>query len=417
MKNKYVILGGGIAGIGAQYRLGKEASIYEARDSVGGLCDSFNINSFTFDNAVHLSFAKDDVVRGVFDKTQYHAHAPESMNWCWGNWVRHPVQNNSIHLPIDERIRIIKSFCYRNTDTDVKNYKEWLEYQYGEYFATKYPGCYTRKYWCCDADKLSTKWIVGRMYQPSLDEVLEGAMKTETPNTYYTKEMRYPLKGGYKAFFDHIVDYENVHTGYKAVSIDPISKTVEFENGQTVEYENLISTLPLNQITDIIKGCPENVRSASKHLKATSICLVSVGFKRKVSIPSIWFYMYDEKMPAARAYSPSLKAESNAPKGKSSLQFEIYYTDDKPLPMTAEEIKETVIGNIVEMGIANKEDIEFVDVRYVPYANVIFYHGMEEKRQMVIDYIESLGIQTVGRFGRWEYLWSDQSFLSGYNVK
>ena len=58
MKNKYVILGGGIAGIGAQYRLGKEANIYEARDRVGGLCDSFNINGFTFDNAVHLSFAK-----------------------------------------------------------------------------------------------------------------------------------------------------------------------------------------------------------------------------------------------------------------------------------------------------------------------------------------------------------------------
>jgi hypothetical protein len=31
------------------------------------------------------------------------------------------------------------------------------------------------------------------MYQPSIDEVLFGAMTSQTPNTYYVKEMRYPV--------------------------------------------------------------------------------------------------------------------------------------------------------------------------------------------------------------------------------
>ena len=65
------------------------------------------------------------------------------------------------------------------------------------------------------------------------------------------------------------------------------------------------------------------------------------------------------------------------------------------------------------MNVFNKEYVVVKDCRVLEYGNVIFYHGMEDDRKIILDYLENLNIKTVGRFGKWEYLWSDQSLMSG----
>lgn len=414
-QNNIVILGAGIAGIGAGYKFGKSATLYEKRKRYGGLCDNFTVGGFRFDYAVHLSFATESIVRSVFDQTSYKVHRPEAMNYCDGYWVKHPVQNNSFNLPIEERIKIIKSFINRKSNSQVLNYEEWLNFQYGEYFSEEYPGRYTRKYWCCEAADLTTEWINNRMYQPSIDEVLYGAMTDQTPNTYYVKEMRYPEKGGYRAFFEHIANQMDIRLSHEAIEIDCDEKLVRFDNGTVSSYDTLISSLPLPEITRIINDTPPKVREAASRLYATSIALVSVGFKSDIKFPSLWFYVYDEDIPFARAYSPSMKSCDNAPNGKSSLQFEIYYTEKNPIGLTDKQLKSKVIESLDKLKIAKKEDIEVIDTRHVKYGNVVFYHGMEDDREIVLEFLKSKNIKSIGRFGEWDYLWSNQSFMSGYN--
>lgn len=416
MQNNTVILGAGIAGIGAGYKLGEKATIYEKRDRYGGLCDNFIVDGFRFDYSVHLSFATEEVVRSVFDQIPYIVHKPEAMNYCDGYWVKHPVQNNSYNLSIEERIEVIKSFVNRNNNSEVLNYKEWLDFQYGEYFSEKYPSRYTRKYWCCEAADLTTEWINNRMYQPSIDEVLYGAMTDETPNTYYVKEMRYPEKGGYRAFFEHIAEQMDIRLSHEAIEVDCDEKLVKFNNGTVASYDTLISSLPLPEIIKLIKDVPKYVTESAERLYATSILLVSIGFKTNVKFPSLWFYVYDEDIPFARVYSPSMKSNNNVPRGKSSLQFEIYYTNKNPIELTDKQLTNKVLESISRMGIAKEDDVEVIDTRHVKYGNVVFYQGMEKDRKLVRDYLYGLGIKSIGRFGEWDYLWSNQSFLSGYLV-
>ena len=89
-----MILGGGIAGLAAASRLrehGIHASVYEAGKRPGGLLDSFTLNttegSWTFDNAVHLSFASEPEVRSVFDRTPYLNHEARSLNRDGRYWL------------------------------------------------------------------------------------------------------------------------------------------------------------------------------------------------------------------------------------------------------------------------------------------------------------------------------------------
>lgn len=413
--NNFVILGAGIAGIGAAYKLGNSAVIYEKRKRYGGLLDNFSVNGFRFDHAVHLSFANEKIVRSVFDKTPFHVHKPSAMNYSDGYWSKHPIQNNTYNLPVEEKTRIIKSFINRPEKSNISNYQEWLNFNYGKYFSKKYPARYTRKYWLCEPEDLTTEWVNKRMYQPSIDEVIEGALTDQTPNTFYAKEMRYPKKGGYRAFFEHIADKMDIRLSHKVSEIDLDEKLIRFQNGYVTSYKTLISSIPLPEIVKLIKKVPLNIQNYASKLIASSIALVSVGFRNKIRFPSLWFYIYDEDIPFARAYSPSMKSSDNVPLGKSSLQFEIYYTDKKPLKLTDNQLKIKVIESFKKMEIAQESDIEIIDVRHVKYGNVIFYHGMENDRKNVRDYLTNNGVISIGRFGEWDYLWSNQSFMSGYN--
>lgn len=109
---KKVILGAGIAGLGAWYA-DNTAEIYEASGQAGGLCRGFEVNGFCFDPAVHLSFAKDKVVRDVFDSVDQYYHHPFPYSWYKETWLRHPAQNNLFSFPTQFKIDAVKGFVER----------------------------------------------------------------------------------------------------------------------------------------------------------------------------------------------------------------------------------------------------------------------------------------------------------------
>jgi protoporphyrinogen oxidase len=166
-------------------------------------------------------------------------------------------------------------------------------------------------------------------------------------------------------------------------------------------------------LAKLIVDTPDLVLEAGRQLKATSIDLVSVAFNKPL-VKDLWFYIYDEDILASRAYSPSIKSPENAPTGCSSLQFEIY-SKGKDSKFDAETLKINTLYALKKMNIANKNDIVFMDHRFLEFGNVIFDQGMEVYRNRVLEWISDSGIASCGRFGEWDYLWSNQSFLSGYN--
>lgn len=410
-----VVLGAGITGLGAAYqarRAGKAATIFEARSAAGGLLDNFIIDGFRFDRAVHLSFATEPEVREVFDKTPYITHAPEALSWDAGQWLRHPVQNNMSPLSAAEKIELIAGLV-NSPQGEVTNYEDWLLHQYGEPIAQRWPLPYTEKYWTVPASALGTDWIGQRVRRADIREVLQGAFTTEKPNHFYAKEMRYPEKGGYRSFIEPLIAESDIRCDMKVTSIDARAKIVGFEDGTEIAYGNLVSTLPLPRVAEFMADAPDEIKEAAATLFATVVDLVSVGFRRPKVSPALWFYIYDRDIAAARAYSPDWKSPNNVPEGCSSLQFEIYSSMKNPQRMTAAEMKANTIEGLKKMGLADESDIIVLDHRQLPYGNVVFDLGMEERRDQVRGWIESQGIRSAGRFGEWNYLWSNQSLMSG----
>lgn len=416
-----LILGAGISGLGAAYALhkvGKSALVVEKDSTYGGLCGNIEMDGFRFDKFVHFTFSQNEEVNTIFKTAcgELIKHSPNPYNIYKRKWIKHPAQNNLFPLSEDEKAAVISDFRARpvlDSSNVPANYEEWLRWQFGNYFAEHFPMIYTKKYWMKEAKELRTEWVGNRVYQPSLDEVVFGCQTSETPITYYAKEMRYPYKGGYKALLRSMADVALIEYGMCVIEICPTEKKVVFANGREISYSSLYSSLPLPLVISCIKNVPDKVKEAANQLECTSGYHISVALKTKNIPPYLWWYIYDEDILTARVYSPSLKSADNAPEGCSSLQMEVYCNENE---YTEQQLLDGTIGKLVALGIINQDDILFKHIGFEKYANVIFTEPIYRARKIVRDWLEEQEIKTIGRFGEWDYFWSDQSLLSGLKI-
>ena len=65
------------------------------------------------------------------------------------------------------------------------------------------------------------------------------------------------------------------------------------------------------------------------------------------------------------------------------------------------------------MGVFEQNDLVVKDIRFEKYANIIFDKNIYTNRQIVLDYLKEIGIESIGRFGRWEYMWTHQAYEDG----
>ena len=414
---KILILGAGISGLSAAYHLkinnDVRSLVLEKRSSYGGLLDNFIIDGFTFDNFIHLSFTKDEYVKKLFsESTEFLLHNPQPYNYYRGRWIKHPVQNNLHALPIMMRLRIIKGFFLRRRNKDLKNYEDFLQASYGKYFSSLFPLQYTRKYWLSEPRDLGVDWVGPRMYRPAFKEVLRGAFNANTKDVYYSGEMRYPIQGGFKSFLSKMVENLEINYDSNVIKIDPYNKVLTLEGGMTYQYERLISSIPLPEYLELIDDIPSDVKVALQNLKWTSAAIISMGFNREDIAKHLWFYIYDEEIMASRIHSPSLKSKNNAPLGCSSLQSEIYFSFND-FEIEPQKLMEREISNYISAGFFEADDIILKDIKTIKYANVIFDHEIYINRKAVRQWLLKFGIETIGRFGEWDYFWTDQSLLSG----
>ena len=76
-------------------------------------------------------------------------------------------------------------------------------------------------------------------------------------------------------------------------------------------------------------------------------------------------------------------------------------------------VRDNTIENLVKIGVFEKKDLKFVNIKFLKYANVICDKNYSRNRNLILDYFKKYEVDFVGRFGRWAYLWSDDCFLLG----
>lgn len=419
-----VVLGSGMAGFGAAYRLHAEGvtpMMYDKNDYHGGHTASFrNETGFLFDVGPHISFTKDPRIQNLFAESVEQAYETVQINlnnYWRGHWPLHPVQLHLHGLPEDTIVKVISDFVqqHQKPEMPVKNYADWLISSFGNTFAETFPMQYTRKYHTTTADNMSTDWLGPRIYRPNLEEVLRGAVSPSAPHVHYITHFRYPSAGGFVNYLRKFVPLGNLQLNHELVSIDPGAREIRFSNGHVTGYDGLVSSVPLPDLIRMIQGAPPDVVDASRLLACTTCVLVNVGVDRADLSDAHMTYFYDEDICFTRLGFPHMLSARNAPPGTGSIQAEVYFSDKyKPLAGSPEDWIEPVIRDLRRCGLLREGDrVLCSKAMLLRYANVIFDLDRAAALATVHGYLDELGIAYCGRYGDWGYMWTDESFKSG----
>jgi protoporphyrinogen oxidase len=419
-----LILGTGMAALGAASRLEAEdraAILYDANLFPGGHTATFDAGQgFLFDDGPHVSFTKHERIRdllaanvdGAFEEVRARIN-----NYWHGSWIPHPVQMNLHGLPTDLVVDIIRDFVavHSSDQPEIGDYEAWLRAAYGNTFAETFPMVYGHKYHTTTMDRLTTDWLGPRMYRPSLDEVLRGALAPTNADVHYVTSFRYPTNGGFQAYLHPLLERLDVRLGRRVCAIDTKARVVGFADGATAAYARLVSSIPLPDLVPMISGAPPGVLAAAARLSFSSAIMVNLGVAREDVSDAHISYVYDEDIIFPRLNFPHLLSPNNVPPGTSSIQAELYFSDRyRPLTVTPETLIDDVVRDLQRIGILRENDrLPVQEARFVRYANVIYDHERAAAVAMIHDYLAEVGIARCGRYGDWDHAWTDESFISG----
>lgn len=424
---KIRILGTGMAGFGAAYRLRQagikgDCRMYDKNSYIGGHTASFETNDgFIFDDGPHISFTDDKRLQDLLAKNidqEYETLKATVNNYWQGHWIKHPAQCNLHGLPTDLIAEVVDDFVEAKykSNGDIRNYKEWLYAKFGETFAETFPMVYGKKYHTVDAENMDIDWLGPRLYQPDLQEVLKGALEHSTPDVHYVDKFRYPTNHGFVHYLHKFTELADIQLNYNVTGINAQNKLIHFENGKIVEYDEIISSIPLPElVTGIIDDVPDDVVEAGEKLACTSCIIVNIGLDRNDFTDAVWSYFYDPDIIFTRLSFPHQMSPNNVPPGGGSIQAEIYFSDKyRPVDRKPEDCIEPVISDLKRCGLINKKDtILHTSTLFIKYANVIFDLDRQEALKKVHGYLDDIGINYCGRYGDWGYQWTDQAFKSG----
>jgi len=420
-----VILGGGVAGLSAAYharKAGLDYALYEKNQTVGGLCRTERRNGFSFDYSGHLLHLKQPcfrkLVRDLLGENLL-VLKRKAFIYSHGVFTPYPFQANLFGLPpevIKEcLLGFIKAF-YESEDLPTfayPNFREWILAKLGEGIGKHFMFPYNEKVWTVPTEKLTCEWLSDYVPRPSLEDVLNGSFGDQNREFGYNAEFWYPREGGIQVLCDALAErVPGIRLGERAIAVDAEKKTVTFESGRKVAYHRLISSIPVKFLVEkLIQSPPRAVRQAAAKLKHNSVLVVNLGVRGEAA-DMHWIYIPEKKYTAYRIGAYSRFSGSMAPPGMSSYYMEIAYRQEWDVDKTA-LVKKAVDEMMIMDLFSGKEDIVTQEVMDIPCAYVVYDKEYASNRKIILDYLASRGIYSIGRYGSWEYSGMEEAMHQG----
>jgi protoporphyrinogen oxidase len=392
MKNKLGIIGAGISGlsVGRLLKDDYDITILEKNDICGGIARTKTINGKTFHlTGGHCFNSKyqevlDFVFKEVMPKEDWNL-IPRKANII--------LKNLDLNYPIEFSIKdiyskdpelaknIIKDFI-QSDESECDNLHDWFINNFGKTLADIYFIPYNEKIWKMDSKKMSPLWIEGKIPQPDKDSFINGLMSNETdkmPHRYF----HYPKSNNQNTFIDSLESKikDNIKYNLGVESIEKINN--KWVVNKKYEFDELISTVPLNSLKNIIFSDNSEIFQEFNKLKYNKV--------------STLFWENDGNVKQTWTYTPDA----------DSIFHRHIHIGNFMVPSQNTTITEA-IGEYTkeEMIIAGKKFNYLkkpLDHHVSNHAYVVYDKNYSKSRTAILNYLKKIGLHTLGRFGEWEY--------------
>lgn len=420
-----VIVGAGLAGLSTAYHLeGRLYCLFEKEQEAGGLCRSYHLDGFTFDLTGHLLHFRRAEIKALVEGLlagRLQRHHRRSFIYSHGTYTEYPFQVNTYGLPPEVVRECLLGFIATLTNhaaprTD-PSFRAWILDNLGEGFARHFMVPFNEKLWQVPLDELTADWVSWLVPKPDIKDVINGALGIKDKAFGYNPSFLYPSQGGIavlpQAFLPGLKD---LTYGCELVEVETGRRRATFHCGdqgtRTVEYERLVSTIPVPELVRRCPDLPRDIREAAAGLRFVSVYNVNLGVARERITDMHWIYFPEPEYPFYRAGFPMNFCPSSGRPGCSSLYVEISHQPARAL--SPAEVVRIVREGLERAGIFRRADkIVVADVRDIRYAYVLFDRHRARVLPGILSELERRGIHSIGRYGRWEHTSMEDAISQG----
>jgi UDP-galactopyranose mutase len=246
--------------------------------------------------------------------------------------------------------------------------------------------------------------------------MIEGALSPVPKPMGPNARFGYPLTGGFQALMEGFLPHlrGELRTSTRVTRVSPLRHTATLDDGTTVRYEYLISTMPLPRLVALAGDeVPADVKEAAGALRHVSVRCVNIGLGRPDITDKHWIY-YPEETVFHRIFVQGNASPHCNPPGGFGFTCEITYSPSKPLPCEGDDLIRRCIDDAISVGFIRADDpIWAANQVDLPVAYVVYDHGRAENVERIRAWLETHDIILAGRYSEWEYYNSDHAFIAG----
>jgi protoporphyrinogen oxidase len=346
----------------------------------------------------------------------HHGEARSVRNYWNGHWTGYPIQNNLRHLPSEQRVRALTDLVAAatiGTDAPPSTYREWCLSNYGTYLTDEFYEVFTAKYWRRHTTELATDWLTGRLIPSDLENIIRGAITDEVRDESKFAAFQYPMSGGFFGFFRPMYDDLDIHFERRVTEVDLEQSMLHFAAGNAEGFDTLVSSIPLPDLITAIKDVPGTIRTLADRLRHTKMRCINIVVDVPELTDSPWCYIYDHDIEAARVSFPGNLAPGSLPRGTSAIQAEVFRAADEDWNDVDGLTEQTVNDMANLFGFDPNREVRSAGCTEVPHAYVVADHDRATAVAGIVEWLRSQGVYSMGLYGTWKYLWSDDAYRSG----
>ena len=418
-----LIIGAGLAGLSTAYHLSdRPYRVVEKEKEAGGLCRSYRMDGFTFDVTGHLLHFRQPAIRELVERLlagQLEQHSRRSYIYSYKTYTEYPYQVNTHGLPPEVVRECLMGFIATLTappstlKPEERSFKQWILESLGEGFAKHFMVPFNEKLWQVSLEELTSDWVSWLVPKPELKDVINGALGIKDKAFGYNPSFLYPRQGGIGALPNaFLAGVKDIVYGSELMEVDTARRRAVFRDGRTEQYETLVSTMPVPELVRRCPDLPAAIREAAAGLRCASVYNINLGVARDKVSDKHWIYFPEREYPFYRAGFPMNFSPALGRPGCSSLYVEVSHQSDAVTP-PAELIKQVRTG-LERAGIFRPDDeIVVADVKDIRYAYVLFDKHRARTLPAILAELESRGIHSIGRYGRWEHTSMEDAIAQG----
>lgn len=440
-KFKTVIIGAGVTGLALGNNLLKDSGdekksseksnknsvlILEKNDFVGGICSSFETNGFTIDFGPHKLFS---LLPGVMDEFKeingQDNLVVKKINSLFflGKKFQFPIKPlemvknispKTISAGIGISLSMIKSqVVYNLFGKSDLSFEDYLIKGFGKKaYQILFEG-YAQKVWA-DPHSLSRDIAVTRIPVPNIKDLIKNTFNKKSQSKINAKEFYYH-KFGMKHFVEKMAERVQQKNGEILLGQRIVSVTKEKEQfvirTETEDFicETLVSTIPLDNLIGLYQFSNPEVRKTVSQLRYNNLSLIYLFFDMPEIIKDNWIFFPELEFSFNRLSEQRSFSSFTVPEGKTVLCAEI--TNPKINDLNEDEMVARVVKDLLKAKII-KDEKEITGKEVVRMNNVYPVYDLTYKENLnrILDFVDSQGIITLGRYGLFNYNNIDHCF-------